>query len=412
MNFRKCSSALPLLFVIGATMVSVGAQKNQPPAALPSLADLQKLNYVSTSRPAGAPTYDDLQGAIHLIQLFHQGSPDVADWQWSNSGQTRGPRDAAIYSRAVSAVVYIFAATGEPDAKGKVLGMSGAGAILYPDDLVLTNWHVVRGAVEGNRAILVYLKPARGSEKIDSLAYKGHVQYFNKEKDLALIHFDQPPPYELTKMKFGKMSTLAVGEDVHVIGHPQGNTWSYSTGVISQIREGYRATIDEDGVMQPFQADVLQLQTSINPGNSGGPVLDDNADIIGLVSHSAPHTENLHYAIAVDELASFMDSRDKWAASQTRGGIPNAATAKYSQFTTTDGQQVIKVEYPDGTAFLLMSDKGKVQGMVADAGDGAFIEAWAPTPDGRLQQWRATFADGKMVEGSGENGQPTRFVAH
>jgi S1-C subfamily serine protease len=412
MKFRKCPSVLLLLVVMGTTMVKVGAQKNMSPTSLPSLADLEKLNYEATSRPAGAPTYGDLQDAIHSIQFFHLGSPDVANWQWSNSGGTRGPRDAAIYSRAVSAVVYIFAATGEPDAKGKVLGMSGAGAILYPDDLILTNWHVVRGAAEGNHPILVYLKPARGSEKIDSLAYKGHVQYANKEKDLALIHFDQRPPYELARMKFGQMATLAVGQDVHVIGHPQGNTWSYSTGVISQIREGYRTTIDEDGVMQSFQADVLQLQTSINPGNSGGPVLDDNSDIIGLVSHSTPHAENLHYAIAVDELVSFMDRRDHWAASQTRGGVPNAGPAKYSKSSTPNGQQVIKVEYPERTAFLLMSDKGKVQGMVADAGNGAFIEARAPTPDGSLQQWRATFADGKVVEGSGENGQPTRFVAH
>jgi S1-C subfamily serine protease len=94
------------------------------------------------------------------------------------------------HTRAVNAVVYIFAATGEPDAKGKVLGMSGAGAILYPDDLVLTNWHVVRDASTFHHAILVYLKPARGSEPVESLAYTGKVQFADQEKDLALVHFE------------------------------------------------------------------------------------------------------------------------------------------------------------------------------------------------------------------------------
>lgn len=408
MKFRNFLSVLLLLVAIGTMTVEAEAQKYQSSASLPSLADLQKLDYESTSRPAGAPTYGDLQEAIHSIQLFHLGSPEVANWQWSDFGTTRGPRDAAVYTRAVNAVVYIFAATSEPDAKGKVLGMSGAGAILYPDDLVLTNWHVVRDASTFHHAILVYLKPASGSEPVESLAYTGKVQFADQEKDLALVHFDRHPEHKLAEMKFGHMADLVVGQDVHLIGHPKGNTWSYSNGVISQFRKGFRAELD--GV-QPFQANVLQLQTSINPGNSGGPVLDDKADIIGLVSSSAPHTENVHYAISVDELVSFLDRRDRWSASQTRSGVPNAAPAKYSKASTTNGQLVIKVEYPDRTAFLLMSDKGKVQGLLADTGNGAFIEAWAPVPDGGLQQWRATFVDGKVVEGSGENGQPTHFVS-
>jgi S1-C subfamily serine protease len=32
---------------------------------------------------------------------------------------------------------------------------------------------------------------------------------------------------------------IAVGADVHAIGHPTGEAWSYTEGIISQIRNGY-----------------------------------------------------------------------------------------------------------------------------------------------------------------------------
>ena len=58
------------------------------------------------------------------------------------------------------------------------------------------------------------------------------------------------------------MSEAQVGADVHAIGHPQGQTWTYTKGLISQVRPDYQ--------WGPHKADVIQTQTPINPGNSGG----------------------------------------------------------------------------------------------------------------------------------------------
>jgi S1-C subfamily serine protease len=55
-------------------------------------------------------------------------------------------------------------------------------------------------------------------------------------RDLALLRplafpTNAPKPIELADAK-----DIAIGADVHAIGHPTGETWSYTTGIISQIR--------------------------------------------------------------------------------------------------------------------------------------------------------------------------------
>lgn len=95
---------------------------------------------------------------------------------------------------------------------------------------------------------------------------------------------------------------MQVAEDIHVIGHPEGNPWSYSTGVVSQIRDGYEWTYTDGS---KHQAKVLQLQTAISPRNSGGPVLDDQGRLLGLIAMSQ-EGQNLDYAVAADVIQSFV----------------------------------------------------------------------------------------------------------
>ncbi len=76
-------------------------------------------------------------------------------------------------------------------------------------------------------------------------------------------------------------SAVQVGSDVHAIGHPTGEAWTYTRGIVSQIRRDYEWQA-EDKVLH--KATVIQTQTPINPGNSGGPLLDDNLEIVGINS--------------------------------------------------------------------------------------------------------------------------------
>jgi S1-C subfamily serine protease len=78
------------------------------------------------------------------------------------------------------------------------------------------------------------------------------------------------------------------GENIFVIGHPQGLRFTLSTGIISRSDQ-----------------DVLQISAPVSPGNSGGPVYDDRGNLVGIVTsmvdrNSNPNAENLNFAVRAD----------------------------------------------------------------------------------------------------------------
>ena len=104
-------------------------------------------------------------------------------------------------------------------------------------------------------------------------------------------------------MRLADASEIAVGMDVHAIGHPTGQTWTYTTGVISQYRQGYEWQAENEPIKH--KADIIQTQTPINPGNSGGPLLSDSGNLIGINSFKAGG-EGLNFAVSVDDVKRFI----------------------------------------------------------------------------------------------------------
>ena len=57
-------------------------------------------------------------------------------------------------------------------------------------------------------------------------------------------------------------------------------------------------------------ANVIQTQASINPGNSGGPLFNKDKELIGVNTFTS-EGENLNFAIAVDDVISFINEKPK-----------------------------------------------------------------------------------------------------
>ena len=108
-------------------------------------------------------------------------------------------------------------------------------------------------------------------------------------------------PAGLQPLTLGNVADVAVGEDVHAIGHPTGESWTYTRGIVSQVRPGYGWTVDR----QQYKATVIQTQTPINPGNSGGPLLDDDLKLVGINSFTG-EGEGMNYAVSVDDVRSLL----------------------------------------------------------------------------------------------------------
>jgi 2-alkenal reductase len=261
---------------------------------LPSISELEQLNFKPTdpNSMSNLP-YTEVSTVRGLFLAYSAGSEAVS--RYRDPVLTRGTSGISVFKTVSPAVVVVLVGSVKND-KFDPEGM-GTGAIVDARGYVLTNWHVIKDHPEA----VVFLKPTNSSELADAKVYVAQVIYQNPTVDLALLRIAEPPPV-LRSLAVGDINQVQIAEDIHVIGHPHGNLWSYSTGVVSQIRNDYTWSY-EDG--SKHEAKVLQLQTAINPGNSGGPVVDDTGRILGLVAMSE-EGQNLDYAIAADVIKRFL----------------------------------------------------------------------------------------------------------
>ena len=185
----------------------------------------------------------------------------------------------------------------------------GSGFVVNHKGLkIVTNWHVI----EGNDKLVGYLKP-NDFEKITNGEYLhnkedqfiAEVINFNKKKDLALLKVSKLP-LKLKPVKYGKFEKVKIGETLFAIGHPEGLLWTFNSGMVSQIRPNYKWNYRGSR----HNANVIQIQVPINPGNSGGPLFNKNMELVGVNTFTA-EGENLNFAIAVDDVVSFLKEKPK-----------------------------------------------------------------------------------------------------
>jgi hypothetical protein len=189
--------------------------------------------------------------------------------------------------------------------------------------MILTNWHVVKDATQ----LAVVFKPVTGIDVRDDLAVASTIATFDQVADLALLTVAAMPAY-VSPLPLARPTSLEVGQDVHAIGHPDGQVWTYTTGTISQIRPRYKW--NSVGDTFSHQATVIQTQTAINVGNSGGPLLNDRGELVGINAFRSVGGEGLNYAIAIDTLKEFLVAL-RPAAAATKGAsqqVP-ARTERY-----------------------------------------------------------------------------------
>jgi len=130
---------------------------------------------------------------------------------------------------------------------------------------------------------------------------------------LALIKLEKKPK-NIKPLKFGTISDLEIGQDVHAIGHPVGGAdWSYTKGYVSQFRPLHKWKTGD----KRHSADlVIQTQTPINPGNSGGPLLNDEGEIVGINTFKSTQSIGVNYAVSIDDVRKFLRQKgDKKAKS-------------------------------------------------------------------------------------------------
>lgn len=140
----------------------------------------------------------------------------------------------------------------------------GSGFVFDKKGHIITNNHVVENA----KKISVTF--------VDGISYSAQLVGTDPYADIAVIKLDVSSE-KLYPLPIGDSSKLQVGEQISAIGNPFGLSGSMTSGIVSQL-----------GRLLPIQGtffsipDVIQTDTAINPGNSGGPLLNMNAEVVGI----------------------------------------------------------------------------------------------------------------------------------
>jgi serine protease Do len=136
----------------------------------------------------------------------------------------------------------------------------GSGVIVDASGVALTNAHVVEKATEIEVITL------------DGSKHKAKVVGLDKKTDLAVLRLDDGRG-SFKAARLGDSDKSQVGDWVIAVGSPFGLQATVTAGIISA-----KARRIDAG---PFD-DFLQTDAAINPGNSGGPLVNMQAEVIGI----------------------------------------------------------------------------------------------------------------------------------
>ncbi len=279
-----CKKIMMIIFALGLPCVQ--AQMIHPDSA-------SQLLLTPTSAPVSIAPFD----VSHLSELPYFNQSSFNKLQALNTAQsiqpdvgvnTRGVKDAVLFKSLAPSVVMVLTEDG-----------IGTGSLIDGSGLILTNMHVLGKSKE----VGIVFKPAGLTQqptKSDLLV--GTVIRVDEVADLALVQV-KTIPSGTRPIKLGDVSDVAVGLDVHAIGHPHWQYWTYTKGLISQYRPNYQWS---GGGGVSHSADVVQTQTPINPGNSGGPLLTDDGLLIGVNSFIDPKAQGLNYAVSIEDVKNFL----------------------------------------------------------------------------------------------------------
>jgi putative serine protease PepD len=179
---------------------------------------------------------------------------------------TNRPPDsvAGIAARVLPSVVMI-----------KVNGDEGTGSgFIIRGGYIVTNNHVVTldGAVTHATLQVVF-----NGGQTESARLVGADPY----SDIAILRLLQQP-VRLPALSLGNSGSVDVGDPVVAVGSPLGLANTVTSGIVSALNRPVQPGTGGSGSIPQAFYDAIQTDAPINPGNSGGPLVNAQAQVIGV----------------------------------------------------------------------------------------------------------------------------------
>ncbi len=180
----------------------------------------------------------------------------------------------------------------------------GSGIIIRKDGYILTNNHVIEGAVSSQMSNKLIdgakIEVVLPGDK--NKLYEAKIVGRDSKTDIAVlkIEMDNLPAAELGDSDLVKTGELAVA-----IGNPGGMDYmgSVTAGIISGIN---RSIVMDNGQ----ELKLLQTDAAINPGNSGGALVNSQGQVIGVntIKIAATDVEGIGFAIPINKANEIAES--------------------------------------------------------------------------------------------------------
>jgi Do/DeqQ family serine protease len=155
----------------------------------------------------------------------------------------------------------------------------GSGVLVDPSGLVVTNFHVIRGASQVKVALS------------DKREFDADIVLKDERSDLAVLRI-KGTHERFPTLEFGDSDKLQVGDVVLAIGDPFGVGQTVTHGIVSALARTQVGSSD----YQFF----IQTDAPINPGNSGGALVDMSGRLVGInsaIASSSGGSEGIGFAI-------------------------------------------------------------------------------------------------------------------
>lgn len=159
------------------------------------------------------------------------------------------------------------------------LSGSGSGFIFSTDGYAFTNSHVISNS---DRIVVQLLNGEQADAELIGE---------DPDNDLAIIKCFTN---DHSTSVLGNSNRLKIGQYVLAIGNPLGYQHSVTTGVVSGLGRTLRTN---SGMLID---NVIQSDVLLNPGNSGGPLVNMEAEVIGINTAMIMGGQGLSLSTAID----------------------------------------------------------------------------------------------------------------
>ncbi|QSE91229.1 trypsin-like peptidase domain-containing protein [Rhodococcus pseudokoreensis] len=210
-----------------------------------------------------------------------------------------------VEARVVPAIVTLVADSG-------LVETAGTGIVLTPDGVVLTNHHVIDGALDISAVSL-----GNGAE------YVADVLGYDSSRDIAVLRLQGAG--DLPAATLAKDTAIGIGDPVTAVGNAEGGGVPVAArGFVTDLGQAITARSSTDGSRNRLNG-LIQIDAAVRPGDSGGPLVDATAAVIGVntagnadsdPTKPAP-AQPRSYAVPIDTAMTIVDQVRAGTASAT-----------------------------------------------------------------------------------------------